>query len=420
MTTRVAIETLGCKLNQAESEALAVQFASAGCLVVKAGEAADVYVLNTCTVTHIADSKSRHLLRMARRANPRAMVVATGCYTVPAGAGPGEVEGVDLVVANPEKKRIVEIVSRRLGLERTSPGFDANPRTRAFIKVQDGCNHRCAYCIVPLVRGPEKSVDADKVIAEIKALTDSGCNEVVLTGTEIGSYRSAGVDFAALLKRVLDETAAPRLRISSLQPHELTPQLLALWEDTRLCPHFHISLQSGSDNVLSKMKRGYSIFDYSSAMSAVRKVLPGAAVTTDVIVGFPGETEADFDKTLEYCRSAGFARIHVFPFSARPGTGAAAMPGQVNAKVKKERGARLAAVGEKTAFDFRAGKIGTTADVLWEHTSRAGEYTGYTPDYIRIYTRSGRDLTNKLTRTALIKPYREGAWGEITGLEGKQ
>ncbi len=421
MSIRVAIETLGCKLNQAESEKLAGQFVSAGCRVVKPGETADVYILNTCTVTHIADSKSRHLLRTARRSNPGALVVATGCYDVPSGAGPGKVEGIDLMVTNTDKASLVEMVGSRITFQTESKGLDENHRTRAFVKVQDGCNRRCAYCIVPLVRGPEKSVNPDEIIAEIQASTASGCNEVVLTGTEIGSYRESGLSFETLLTRVLAETTIPRVRISSLQPQELTPGLLSLWEDTRLCPHFHVSLQSGSDDVLFRMKRGYSTADYTSALSVIRKVLPCSAVTTDVIAGFPGETEAEFTETLDFCRNAGFARIHVFPFSTRPGTVAASMPGQVIAKVKKERGSRLTAVGVKAALNFRTKKTGAQEDVLWEHTPRINEYSGYTPDYIRVYTRSEQNLTNTITPTRLVKLYHQGIWGEvITDVEGNK
>jgi threonylcarbamoyladenosine tRNA methylthiotransferase MtaB len=239
----------------------------------------------------------------------------------------------------------------------------------------------------------------------------------VLTGTEIGSFRSAGVHFEDLLRRVLAETIVPRIRISSLQPHELTPGLLSLWKDTRLCPHFHISLQSGSDSVLSRMKRGYSAADYASALAAIRKVLPGAAITTDVIVGFPGETESEFTETLDYCRDAGFARFHIFPFSSRPGTAAASMPGHVSAKVKKERGSCLAEAGAKAALDFRSNKIGQEADVLWEHATRSGEYSGYTPDYIRVYARSDCDITNTISPVRLAKLYRDGAWCEIIDSE---
>ncbi len=418
MPVRVAIETLGCKLNQAESESIASQFVSAGCHVVKRGEKADVYILNSCTVTHIAESKSRHLLRVARRLNPDALVVATGCYGLL--SGPGKLEEIDLVVPNTDKSRLVEIVSRRISLESASAGFDEYPRTRAFIKVQDGCNRRCSYCIVPLVRGPEKSVSPDGIINEIQALTDSGCKEFVLTGTEIGSYRADGLDFESLLRRVLAETTAPRMRISSLQPHELTTGLLSLWNNPRLCPHFHISLQSGSNGVLVLMKRGYSTADYSSTLTAVRNVLPDVAVTTDIIVGFPGETEDEFGETLDYCTNAGFARIHVFPFSARPGTVAESMPGQVTAKVKKERKSRLAAAGEKSALNFRANKIGKVSEVLWEHTACVGEYSGYTPDYIRVYTRFPEYLTNTTTPTRLVKTHREGLWGEVIDSEEKK
>ena len=413
MSIRVAIETLGCKLNQAESETLARQFASVGCQIVGADEETDVYILNTCTVTRIADRKSRQSLRMARRRSPHALIIATGCYINRSGTEVEAIESVNLVVPNEEKPRLVEIVGQRRTLGKGATVHENSYRTRAFIKAQDGCNRQCAYCIVPLVRGREKSLPADEVIAEIESSVAEGIKEVVLTGTEIGSYSSSGLDIEGLLEHILDETKIERLRVSSLQPYETTPKLLALWKNSRLCPHFHISLQSGSDGVLTRMKRVYSISNYEESISLIRKALPDASITTDVIVGFPSETDAEFQQTADLCRRMGFARIHVFTFSPRPGTVAATMPGQVDARVKKERSAKMLALAKESSREFRSHFPGQTLEVLWEQKSEAGIWSGYTANYIRLYTRSKKDLTNVLTETKLLKLYRDGVWGEF-------
>jgi len=411
---RVAIETLGCKLNQAESETLARQLAAAGCQVVSPGEMADAYILNTCTVTHIADRKSRHLLRMAKRINPAVFTVATGCCANRVESELWALRDLDLIVKNEDKGSLSEIIAQRLGATGSAARIESSLRTRAFIKAQDGCNRCCAYCIVPLVRGREKSLPADKVIAEIDARVAEGYKEVVLTGTEIGSYSSDGLDIKELLERILNETEIERLRVSSLQPYEIIPALLALWKSPRLCPHFHISLQSGADNVLTRMKRGYSASDYAKALAMIRAELPEAVITTDVIVGFPGETDAEFQETVDFCRRMGFARIHVFAFSPRPGTAAATMPGQVDARVKKERSAKMLVLAKESAGEFRSRFSGKTMDVLWEQKSETSIWSGYTPNYIRVYTRSTRDLTNIMTETRLVKLYRDGVWGELT------
>ena len=442
---RVAIETLGCKLNQAESETLARQFVSAGCRIVGADEMADVYILNTCTVTHIADRKARQSLRAARRRNPQALVVATGCYVERSAEDMRGLAELDVVVKNEDKGRLPEIFAERLNLcestnreeQHSHPesarlrrnegsGRHISPylgessleretalRTRAFIKAQDGCNRRCAYCIVPLVRGREKSLPADEVISEIAARVAEGYKEVVLTGTEIGSYSSEGLDIKGLLERILDETRVERLRISSLQPCEITTGLLSLWKNPRLCPHFHISLQSGSDRVLESMKRGYCVSGYAKAVSMIREVLPHAAITTDIIVGFPGETDDEFQETVDFCRRMGFVRIHVFPFP-RPGTVAADMLGQIEARIKKERSAKMLALTKESAREFISRFVGGTFEVLWEQQSNSGIWSGYTADYIRVYARSERDMTNILTAARLLKLYRDGVWGEIS------
>jgi threonylcarbamoyladenosine tRNA methylthiotransferase MtaB len=379
--TKVALDSLGCKLNQAETELLARQLARAGYRLVSAVDEADVYILNTCTVTHIADRKSRHQLRLAHRRNPDARLVAIGCYAERSPQELAQIEGVDLVLGNEQKPYLLQrlhesgCLSRPLSI-RTNCHYNGC-RTRAFIKVQDGCNNFCAYCIVPLVRGSEKSVPVDQVITEVRQRLAEGCKEVVLTGTEIGSYRCDGVNLERLLGHILAETGVIRLRLSSLQSQELSPELIGLWHDRRLCPHFHMSLQSGSNEVLKRMKRRYTTADYQQVVSLIRKVVPEAAITTDIIVGFPGETEAEFQESYELCRRMEFARIHVFPYSPRRGTEAAQMPHQVENKVKKQRSQKMLALARESAQNFSRQFLGKPMPVLWEKQT-GGIWSGLT------------------------------------------
>jgi len=424
--TRVALDSLGCKLNQAETELLAKQFAEAGYWLVSPADKADVYILNTCTVTHIADRKSRHLLRLAHCRNPDALLIATGCYAERAYHELAQIEGVDLVLGNEQKPHLLELLEESGCLSRpasvqgdsiSSPhtGF----RTRAFIKVQDGCNSFCAYCIVPLVRGREKSLPVEQVAAEVRQRVAYGYKEVVLTGTEIGSYNYNGVNLRGLLEHILAETDVTRLRLSSLQPQEISPELIGLWRDKRLCSHFHLSLQSGSNRVLSLMKRRYSVSDYLQSVSLIRALVPKAAVTTDIIVGFPGETEAEFEESYNFCRQLEFARIHVFPYSPRQGTQAAQMPQQVGDKVKKQRSQRMLVLAKGSAQNFSQRFLGKTMLVLWEKQSDDDLWSGLTDNYIKVYTRSDKDLTNKLLPVELIEVRGDGVWGEVNGLTGK-
>jgi threonylcarbamoyladenosine tRNA methylthiotransferase MtaB len=237
-----------------------------------------------------------------------------------------------------------------------------------------------------------------------------GVREVVLTGTEIGAYHSHGVNLTGLLKRVLAETGVTRLRLSSLQPQEIATELLELWKDHRLCPHFHLSLQSGSDSVLQRMKRRYTLADYQRAVASIRKAVPDAAMTTDVIAGFPGETEAEFEESYDFCRQTDFARIHVFPYSRRPGTEAAEMPGQVSDGVKRERVQKMLALAGESASSFRQRFLGSTMTVLWEQKS-GGVWSGYTANYIKVYVRSSEDLANQLIPVKLESIYKDGVWG---------
>ena len=412
---KVALESLGCKLNQAETELMARQFADAGYkLVSRLGEA-DVYILNTCTVTHIADRKCRQRLRQAHRQNPDALVVATGCYAERASPELAQTQGVNLVFGNEQKSRLLQVLEGSGFLSQAgpiqAPHYHPILRTRSFIKIQDGCDSFCAYCIVPLVRGRERSLPAGQVINEIRMRTDAGYKEVVLTGVRVGSYNYDGAKLRELLEHILAETKVARLRLSSLQPQEISPELIRLWHDTRLCRHFHLSLQSGSQQVLERMKRHYSTSNFAQTVSLIRESVPGAAITTDIIVGFPGESDEEFQESYDFCRQMEFARIHVFPYSPRQGTKAAQMPRMVAGKVKKERSQQMLALAGRSANSFRQRFLGKTMAVLWEKQS-GGIWTGLTDNYIKVYTRTNGDLTNKLLPVKLVEPEEEGVWGE--------
>ncbi len=401
---KITFETLGCKLNQAETEALARQFLDAGHELVPEAEEADVFILNTCTVTHTADAKARHLLSRVKRKNPNAVLVATGCY---AQRNPEELARlVDLVVDNNGKDKLLEKL-KEAGISRNSQqpqktAGAATFRTRAFVKIQDGCTNFCAYCIVPYVRAEEKSLPAAGILATVKKLEVEGYREIVLTGTRIGAYDDKGADLRGLAEKLLAETEIPRLRLSSLQPQEITPALLDLWQDARLCPHFHLSLQSGSAGVLKGMNRRYTPAQYEKTVKLIRKTIPEVAITTDVIVGFPGETDTEFKESLDFCRRMHFAHIHVFMFSPRAGTKAATMPGQVNEKVKKTRSQEMLALAQESADEFRSQFSGEFLDVLWEK-QEDGVWSGVTGNYIRVFKQSAKDLGNRVGKVKLEK-----------------
>jgi len=420
--TTVALETLGCKLNQAETESLARQFSKAGYEVTAPRNGADICVLNTCTVTHIADRKSRHLLRLARRRNPNAFVVATGCYAQRAAEELVRMGEVDLIVGNEDKEQLVQIIEGKRGKAAScsfSPSYTGY-RTRAMVKIQDGCEQFCSYCIVPFIRGREHSLPTEQVIQEIQARVAEGYKEILLTGTQIGHYgqengEAKGAPLQRLVERILAETEVERLRLSSIQPLDVTSGLLQLCADERLCPHFHLSLQSGSDAVLRRMRRPYSTADYTEAVAIIRERVPEVAITTDVIVGFPGESEEEFEQSYRFCERRGFARMHVFPFSARPGTFACQMPDQVDERTKKVRSQKMLGLAERSARCFREGFLGSHAIVLWESNRNwNGIWTGLTGNYIRAYTHYAEDLSNRLLPAKLICKHKEGIWTELS------
>ena len=414
---KVAFRTLGCKLNQAETELLAWRFAQAG-YGVTSGDEADVCVVNTCTVTHIADRKSRHLLRLLRRRNPEALVVATGCY---AERAPQELAriGAGLVVGNDRKMHLLDLVKDKLAsapchsAERSVA--DGTNRVRSFIKIQDGCGYSCAYCVVPAVRRREYCLSVEEITGEVKARTFAGYNEVTLTGTKIGAYNHGNADLRRLVQRILADTDVERVRLSSLQPQEISAELLGLWQDRRLCRHFHLALQSGSDTVLRRMGRRYSIADYERAVSLIRRAVPDAAITTDVMVGFPAESVEEFEESYSFCQGMGFANTHVFVYSPRPGTSASRMRLQVNDWLKKERSLRMLELARQSAHAFRERFLRGNAMVLWERetTPGSGVYSGLSDNYIRVFTESHQLLTNRLLPVRLVRLDERGLWGEV-------
>ena len=413
----VSLQTHGCKLNQADSEALARRFAQAGYRVVGPSEMADIYIVNTCTVTHVADAKGRQALRSAHRRNPSSLVIATGCYAQRAPEELAEVNGVGLVVGNSDKYRLVEKV---LAVREDQPvpctvGEEPTPlpvarglgRTRAMVKIQEGCNQVCAYCIVPRVRGRERSIPPEVLLRQVGQRVEEGYKEVVLTGTQLGSYGFdlPGINLKGLVELLLRDTKVDRLRVSSLQPQEITQDMLELWEQPRLCPHFHMPLQSGSDYVLKKMRRRYTSAQYAEAVERVRAMVPGVAVTADVIVGFPGEEEQHFQESLHFARRMRFASMHVFPYSVRPGTSAGYMSPRVDERTKRERMEEMLALALEQAAAFRRNSKGTTRQVLWERAEVRGGRPGslgLTDNYLKVYTEGDRPLINQITPARLV------------------
>ncbi|HEX7475257.1 MAG TPA: tRNA (N(6)-L-threonylcarbamoyladenosine(37)-C(2))-methylthiotransferase MtaB [Dehalococcoidales bacterium] len=412
--TKVALETLGCKLNQAESELISKQLEEAGFMLVDSVEQADICLLNTCTVTHVADRKARHILQMNHRRNPHAKLVALGCYAERAAGDLSAIPGVDLVVNNHEKNNLVKLLDKLNDVKTKViiPARRETGRTRTFVKAQDGCSNYCTYCIVPFVRGSEKSLLPDEVIREINDRVDKGYQEIVLTGTEIGKYQCEGIGLSGLLERILAETKIKRLRLSSLQPREVTSELIGLWQDERLCSHFHLALQSGSDSVLQRMGRCYLTRDYAAAAELIRSRVPDAAITTDVIVGFPGETGAEFSESLDFCRRMRFARIHVFSYSARQGTAAARLPDRVKGSEKKRRSAQMLELGARSLAAFHSLYAGKTLAVLFEG-SKKNLWLGYTGNYLKVQVESGENLTNRIMPVKLFGRMRDGMNGEL-------
>jgi threonylcarbamoyladenosine tRNA methylthiotransferase MtaB len=399
---RVHLQTLGCRLNEAELEAWAQQFRRRGCRIACTDEPADLLVVNTCAVTAEAVRKSRKLLRRLKRAHPAARLVVSGCA---ASLGDSELgaAGIDLVVDNADKDRLVDITADALALPAAAPDPDADPadalfargRQRAFIKVQDGCRYQCSFCITTIARGDERSRPMAEIVAEINAVAASGVQEVVLTGVQLGGYgRGAQAhkapDLARLLDAVLAETDVPRIRLGSVEPWDLPEGFWAHFQSPRLMPHVHLPLQSGSDAVLKRMARRCKSGDFAQLVAAARGAVPDFQVSTDIIAGFPGETEAEWQQTMDFVAATGFSHLHIFPYSPRAGTRAAAMADQVPEPVKRERTRALHELAARLKTDCLASQTGRTLPVLIEglNTDSAGPFAaGFTPSYLPVRLR---------------------------------
>ena len=430
---RVYVDSLGCKLNQSEMDALASRLIRRGHQVVTSPDEAELCVLNTCAVTHVAAQKSRQVLRRLHRANPKACLVATGCYAELTPAELHSLPGVELVVGNQDKEQLETLIGAGLARDRAvadvmpdplfpSSSFRPSIRTRALVKIQDGCDNACTYCVIRVARGPQRSRPPDQVLAEVRAKLRAGHQEVVLTGVHIGAYgREEGVadpdlDLWALVARILAEIEVPRLRLSSIEPWDLSERAFRLWDEPRLCRHLHLPLQSGCDATLQRMARRYTAAEFAALVAAARAAIPDLAVTTDVIVGFPGETNADFAESLAFVRTMGFARVHVFPYSLRAGTPAAALPDQVPSPVKAERARAMRAASAASTRAFCQRFVGRSMRVLWESSQRgqAGSaWSGLTDNYLRVQTVSSGNLANSITSTRLVAVTRNGLQGQV-------
>ena len=389
---KVLIETHGCKLNTADSQRLATEFVRSGYELVAKGGVPDVFVLNTCTVTHVADKKARQSLRKARKSFPDAIVVAAGCYAENSRSDLEAMSAIDLVIPNTRKSEIVSIVTSRTGLESDGDSIvDSQSgklpgRTRVAVKIQEGCDQVCSYCIVPKVRGRERSIPKADIVDQIQLLSRAGYQEVILTGTQLGSYgfELDDTDLVDMVTSVLQQTDIQRLRISSLQPTEFSEELLGLWADVgknRLCPHFHIPLQSGSDRILTNMRRRYTSDEFISSVQMAKSLDPTCSITTDVITGFPGESEEDHQRTVDVLQAAEVSDAHIFPYSVRPGTSAAYFDFHVEVGTRVRRAEDLRSLADDSAKIHRKKFVGTLREVLWEGTHGT---TGLTDNYLRV------------------------------------
>ncbi|HIV80317.1 MAG TPA: tRNA (N(6)-L-threonylcarbamoyladenosine(37)-C(2))-methylthiotransferase MtaB [Candidatus Avanaerovorax faecigallinarum] len=455
---KIAFYTLGCKVNQYETEALKEEFARAGYQVTGEDDVADIYVINTCTVTNLADRKSRQYIRRMKRRSPEAVIAVTGCYAQTKPEEVASVEGVDIVAGNGEKnelKRYIEdFIDRREAQEKKdrdklcmvtpceelteyrSSGIitSMESRTRAYIKIEEGCNRFCSYCMIPYARGPVRSRNPEEIIREAKTLIDKGFKELILTGINTALYgaerdglngcepyvngaaksaQCSGIE--PLIRDLSDIPGDFRIRLSSLEPTVINAEYVrGLLKYEKLCHHLHLSIQSGSDEVLGKMNRHYTVKEYMDIVNVLKDFDPLYGITTDIIAGFPGETEAAFGETLAAVDAAGFCRVHCFRYSKRSGTKAAEMTDQIPGNVKNERLERLAEKAGEAASAFYEKCRGNTRQVLFEERTEEGLLTGYTDNYVRVYAGGGDELLGAFADVRLLHEYRDGMKGETT------
>jgi threonylcarbamoyladenosine tRNA methylthiotransferase MtaB len=421
----VYLAYLGCRLNESEIEELAWRFVGNGHQVVRDPAEADLYVVNTCTVTREAARKSRQMVRRLARLSPNAAIAVTGCHATLAPDEMARLPNVTWVVSNDDKERLAELVSPP-GVAKTSSlgykpvlrhlGPGTLGRTRAFVKVQDGCDNHCTFCVITIARGPSRSRPVNEILTEVQGLVEVGYQEVVLTGVHLGSYgRDLGQPggLYQLIETLLAQTDVPRLRLSSLEPWDLSPEFFDLWADSRLCRQLHVPLQSGCDEILRRMARRTTAARFAELTAAARSRIPGLALTTDVVVGFPGETDEAFEASYRFVEQMGFARLHVFVYSPRPGTAAARMSDQVPAKVKAARGRAMRQLGARLSRVFQERFIGCTLPVLWETSSDDDVWRGLSDNYLTVTTSCTANLVNRILPTRIVGMVNQGLRGEV-------
>ena len=419
MKGKVALHNLGCKVNAYETEAMQQMLEAAGYEIVPFAPGADIYVINTCTVTNIADRKSRQMIHKARKMNPDAIVVAAGCY-VQAGKEKAETDmSIDLIIGHNKKQELVPLLeevrkNRNCGQGIIDIGHTreyeeleidrTEEHTRAYIKVQDGCNQFCTYCVIPYARGRVRSRRTEDVVREVERLACSGCQEIVLTGIHLSSYgvdrKEEGENLLSLIRAVHQVNGIERIRLGSLEPGIITEEFAAaIAKLPKVCPHFHLSLQSGCTSTLKRMNRRYTAEEYREKCEILRKYYPAPALTTDVITGFPGETEEEFAESRSFVDSIGFYETHIFPYSRREGTKAADMPDQLPEQIKKERCRELIALGKKHRTEYMQHFLGQEKTVLFEEIQTIAEeeyWVGHTMEYLKVGVKTNQNLENKM------------------------
>lgn len=432
---KIAFYTLGCKVNQADTASMENLFLRSGHQLVSFDDEADVYIINTCVVTNTGQRKSRQTIHRAIRKNPNALIVVTGCYPQTAAEEVKAIAGVDMIIGNQDRAQIVQLVEERLA-HRQVDTFDAvhkltastefeemaagdiTDKTRAFLKIQEGCNQFCTYCIIPYARGPLRSRSLSGIRMETERLVNAGFKEIVLIGIHLGCYgkeTTGGATLYDAVKTVLAVPGVQRVRLGSLESVEVEPRLLELMrEDSRFCRHLHLPLQSGCDKILQAMHRPYSTAKFKSLLADIRAAVPDIAVTTDVIVGFPGETEEDFAATCEFAESCGFSKMHIFPFSSRKGTPAEKFAGAVTEAVKKDRADALGKIDEAMHKTFSQAMVGQNAEVLFEQPAGEDYFEGLTGNYQRVFVKSGgRNLGGEILPVKITAFDGEKLLGEI-------
>ncbi len=412
---KVALHTLGCKLNFSETSTIGNQFLSKGFQVVDFKEDADVYVFNTCTVTENAEKECRQLVRRVLRQNPEAFVVVTGCYAQLRPEEISSIEGVDAVLGTKEKFKLFELlsdfekknlacvfVSQNEELDDFGPAHstDADSRTRAYFKIQDGCDYKCTFCTIPKARGLSRSMDPDSVLADFKLLLDQGYREIILTGVNVGDYgKNYHTDLYKLLLQMVNIPGDFRIRISSIEPNLLNDDIIELTaENNKVCKHFHIPLQSGSPEILKLMKRRYKVDEYGLLIDKLNSRIPGVGIGIDVIVGFPGETELEFARTNEFLKDLDFSYLHVFTYSERPGTEASYLSGQIDVFERKRRNNVLRDLSNRKKNLFYNMNIGRELNVLFESENHKGVMEGFSSNYVRVSAPYNKDYVNSITR----------------------